>query len=222
MNEIASTFIFAIHEGLSKLTHSRDLWVLTLNGTLSVFVVFRLLNSKTLLMAALLGVSGSWLLVKLQQLAPQEILMNIFGIPLPWFTMLSLIIPLAVATIALIFSLVLTPRRSVLPGYAALAIVILMIACNIGLLQNANLANIRSQDYTTNIMKLSYILGMLLMETIVLLPVPAIVGALNMSAHQEKMRRVIVSALALAAAAYVYWSLRDIQPLKLLHWLIGY
>jgi hypothetical protein len=224
MTEIIMTFIFAVFESLQKLTSSRDLWALTLTGTLSIFVVFRLLTPRKLLVAVLFGVFGSWFLVKLQHLAPQEILMNLFGIQLPWFTMLSLVVPLIIAAVALIGTIVLPLRHNFQLGNVAPAIATLMIACNIGLLQNANIANIRSQDYLTSAAKTSYVLGVLFLEAIVLLPIPAIVGALNRNANasREKMLRILVSAFGFAGAGYVYWELRNILPLQLFYRIFGF
>ncbi len=223
MNEILSTLFFATHEGLVKILQHWNLWILPV-VVLSIFSVFRLLTPKQLVAAVVLGILGSWLLVKSQGLGPREILTNIFGIPLPLFTMMSLVVPLVIAVLAFAASAFPTSGSNPFHGTAAVILITILIGCQIEILMNTSLVMIRSQDHARRAVGNAYLLGGLFSEATILLPVPALVGALTRSIgpRQQRLLQIFISACALAASAYVFWRFKYVLSLRPFFQIFGF
>jgi hypothetical protein len=171
---LINIFLFSFHEQFWSSLTKWPSWIFPTALSLACLVALKKLSATRLTVSLIFAVCICVLLVVANKEGPDAVLLGLFGVQLPVFTLFTIVVPglvLAAVALELIFKQILISR------FFAVLLTLLLVCFNVELLGRISFATVRAQDYANKSESASFIFGnATALATCLALP-PLIAGA---------------------------------------------
>jgi uncharacterized membrane protein YdcZ (DUF606 family) len=210
--------LFAFHEQFWSSLVKWPSWLFPTALSLACFVALKKLSAPRLAICLIVAVCVCALLVVTNKDGPNAVLLKLFGVHLPVFTLFTILAP-GLVLVAVAFEIIL--KQNLISKSVAVLLTLLLVSLNIELLSGISSATFRAQDYANKAESASFIFGKASAMAMCLALPPLMAGASRqlLSGHRSWIVTLVCFVSALISSIWIckVYLVRIFQNVMLLY-----